>query len=245
MSKPPHGPGHDHLDIFKKCQEFTTADDIKKAGIFPYFRVISSAQDPVVIMDGREVVMLGSNNYLGLTNHPEVKQAAIDAIVKYGTGCAGSRFLNGTLDIHVQLEEKLAAFMKKPAAVTFSTGFQVNLGVISCLLHRGDVAYLDRLDHACIIDGARLGFGSVIKFDHNDMDDLERRLALRGPGKSALTVVDGVFSMEGDIIDLPKLVDITRRHGSRVMVDDAHGIGVLGSTAGAPRSTSGSRTRSI
>ena len=147
------------MDIFQKCFDFRDADDIKEAGLYPYFRTISSAQDPVVIIDGREVVMLGSNNYLGLTNHPEVKEAARDAIAKYGTGCAGSRFLNGTLDIHVELEEKLARFVKKPAAVTFSTGFQVNLGAISCLLERGDVVYLDKLDHACIIDGARLGFG--------------------------------------------------------------------------------------
>jgi 8-amino-7-oxononanoate synthase len=179
-------------------------------------------------MDGRQVVMLGSNNYLGLTNHPEVKEAARAAIAKYGTGCAGSRFLNGTLDIHVELEEKLAAFMKKPAAVTFSTGFQVNLGAISCLVERGDLVYLDKMDHACIIDGARLGFGSVVKFNHHDMGDLERRLRLRDASKGALIVVDGVFSMEGDIVDLPRLVELAGEHGCRLMVDDAHGIGVLG-----------------
>jgi 8-amino-7-oxononanoate synthase len=162
------------VDIFEKCRKFRDADIIKEAGLYPYFRTISSAQDPVVTIDGKPVIMLGSNNYLGLTNHPEVKRAAQDAIAKYGTGCAGSRFLNGTLDIHVKLEEKLAVFMHKPAAVTFSTGFQVNLGVISCLVERGDMVYLDKLDHACIIDGARLGFGSVVKFNHNDMEDLER-----------------------------------------------------------------------
>ncbi len=216
------------MDIFQKCVDFRDADAVKEAGLYPYFRTITSAQDPVVTMDGREVVMLGSNNYLGLTNHPEVKEAAQAAIAKYGTGCAGSRFLNGTLDIHVQLEEKLAAFMGKPAAVTFSTGFQVNLGVISCLVERGDIVYLDKMDHACIIDGARLGFGTVIKFDHNDMDDLERRLSLRDARRGTLIVVDGVFSMEGDIVNLPRLVELAAAHGCRLMVDDAHGIGVLG-----------------
>jgi 8-amino-7-oxononanoate synthase len=181
-----------------------------------------------VTIDGKPVVMLGSNNYLGLTNHPEVKRAAQDAIAKYGTGCAGSRFLNGTLDIHIELEEKLAAFMNKPAAVTFSTGFQVNLGVISCLVERGDVVYLDKLDHACIIDGARLGFGSVVKYHHNDMEDLGRRLQAHDAKKAALVVVDGVFSMEGDVVDLPGLVRVAKPHGCRLMVDDAHSIGVFG-----------------
>ncbi len=221
-------PAKPPADVFQKCFDFHEADEVKAAGLYPYFRTISSAQDPVVTIDGREVVMLGSNSYLGLTNHPEVKQAAVAAVARYGTGCAGSRFLNGTLDLHVQLEERLAAFMRKPAAVTFSTGFQVNLGVISCLVERGDVVYLDRLDHACIIDGARLSFGSVVKFDHNDAADLARRLAHRDPSKGALVVVDGVFSMEGDVVDLPGIVAAARQHGARVMVDDAHGIGVLG-----------------
>ena len=216
------------MDIFEKCQQFRIADDIKDAGLYPYFRTISSGQDPVVVIDGEPVVMLGSNNYLGLTSHPEVKRAAQDAIAKYGTGCAGSRFLNGTLDIHIQLEEKLAEFMHKPAALTFSTGFQVNLGVISCLVERGDIVYLDKLDHACIIDGARLGFGSVVKFHHNDMQDLRKRLELHDSKKAALVVVDGVFSMEGDIVNLPELVEVAEKHRCRVMVDDAHGIGVLG-----------------
>ncbi len=216
------------MDIFEKCYKFRDADVVKEAGLYLYFRTISSAQDPVVTIEGKPVLMLGSNNYLGLTNHPEVKRAAQDAIAKYGTGCAGSRFLNGTLDIHIQLEEKLAAFMNKPAAVTFSTGFQVNLGVISCLVERGDVVYLDKLDHACIIDGARLGFGSVVKFNHNDIEDLGRRLKVHDARKAALVVVDGVFSMEGDVIDLPALVKVARAHSCRVMVDDAHGIGVFG-----------------
>ena len=216
------------MDIFTKCFDFRDADEVKDVGLYPYFRTISSAQDPVVSMHGREIVMLGSNNYLGLTNHPEVKAAAQQAIARYGTGCAGSRFLNGTLDIHIQLEERLAEFMRKPAALTFSTGFQVNLGTISCLVERGDVVYLDKLDHACIIDGARLGFGSVVKFQHNDAKDLEKRLELRDRNKGAMLVVDGVFSMEGDIVHLPALVDVASRHECRVMVDDAHGIGVLG-----------------
>ncbi len=216
------------MDIFKKCYEFADADRIKEAGLYLYFRTISSAQDPVVTIDGHEVVMLGSNNYLGLTNHPEVKEAARAAVAKYGTGCAGSRFLNGTLDIHLELEEKLARFVNRPRALTFSTGFQVNLGVISCLLERGDVVYLDKLDHACIIDGARLGFGGVVKYNHNDMADLERRLAVRDATKAGLIAVDGVFSMEGDIVNLPELVRVAERHHCRVMVDDAHGIGVLG-----------------
>jgi 8-amino-7-oxononanoate synthase len=216
------------VDIFEKCRSFREADVVKEAGLYLYFRTISSAQDPVVTIDGRPVVMLGSNNYLGLTNHPEVKRAAQDAIAKYGTGCAGSRFLNGTLDIHVRLEERLAAFMKKPAALTFSTGFQVNLGVISCLVERGDIVYLDKLDHACIIDGARLGFGSVVKFDHNDMEDLERRLQVHDARKAAMIVVDGVFSMEGDVVNLPGLVKVAKAHRCRIMVDDAHSIGVFG-----------------
>jgi 8-amino-7-oxononanoate synthase len=228
MSAEPKRELKDCVDIFKKCYDFRDADEVKEAGLYPYFRTISSAQDPIVTMDGHEVVMLGSNNYLGLTNHPEVKAAAQQAIERYGTGCAGSRFLNGTLDIHVELEEKLAAFMNKPAAVTFATGFQVNLGTISCLIERGDAVYLDKLDHACIIDGARLGFGTVIKFNHNDTDDLARRLALRDRGKGAMIVVDGVFSMEGDIVDLPALAALAQQHGCRLMVDDAHGIGVLG-----------------
>ncbi|MFH1176063.1 MAG: aminotransferase class I/II-fold pyridoxal phosphate-dependent enzyme [Acidobacteriota bacterium] len=217
-------------DIFQKCYDFQDADAVKRAGLYLYFRTISSAQDPMVLMDGHEVVMLGSNNYLGLTNHPEVKAAAQAAIARYGTGCAGSRFLNGTLDIHVELEEKLAVFMNKPAAVTFSTGFQVNLGTISCLLERGDIVYLDKLDHACIIDGARLGFGSAVKFDHNDAADLQRRLELRDPARGAMIVVDGIFSMEGDVVNLPELVALAKQYGCRIMVDDAHGIGVLGAS---------------
>ncbi|HKB69929.1 MAG TPA: pyridoxal phosphate-dependent aminotransferase family protein [Thermoanaerobaculia bacterium] len=197
------------------------------AGLFPYFRVIESAQDPEVRIAGRTLVMLGSNNYLGLTNHPKVKEAAAQAVVRYGSGCAGSRFLNGTLGIHIELEEKLARFMGKEAAVTFSTGFQVNLGAIACLVERGDFVYLDKQDHACIIDGARLSFGTTKKFAHNDASDL-RRLMDDGGHKGRLIVVDGVFSMEGDIANLPELVDVAQQFGAGIMVDDAHGLGVLG-----------------
>jgi len=217
------------VDVFQKCTESAARPDtIRAAGIYPYYRVIQSAQDPVVLHEGRELVMLGSNNYLGLTNHPEVKRAAAEALERYGTGCAGSRLLNGTLEIHVQLEEKLAEFMGREAALTFATGFQVNLGVLSCLLDRSDVAILDALDHACIIDGCRLGFGKTYKYRHNDMAELEKKLRVAGDDKGKLIVVDGVFSMEGDLADLPAIVALKNRYGARLMVDDAHGLGVFG-----------------
>ncbi len=216
------------MDVFQKCFDFREAEAVRETGLYPYFRTISSAQDPVVEMGGAHLVMLGSNNYLGLTNHPEVKEAAAAALATYGTGCAGSRFLNGTLDIHERLEEELADFMGREAVVTFSTGFQVNLGVLSCLLDRHDVGFLDNLDHACIIDGARLGFGKLVKFRHNDMHDLAERLVAWDGERGKLIVVDGVFSMEGDLADLPGLVRLKRDHGARLMVDDAHGVGVFG-----------------
>jgi 8-amino-7-oxononanoate synthase len=216
------------LDIFKKCHEFGLARDVRAAGMYPYFREISSQQDPVVEIDGRKLVMLGSNNYLGLTSHPAVKEAAAAALARYGTGCAGSRLLNGTLDLHVALEERLAAFSRREAALTFSTGYQVNLGVLSCLLERHDVAVLDALDHASILDGARLGFGKIYKFKHNDMASLEQKLSAVPEGWGCLLVVDGVFSMEGDLAPLPEIVRLKRRFGARLMVDDAHGLGVLG-----------------
>jgi 7-keto-8-aminopelargonate synthetase-like enzyme len=190
------------VSFFDKCRSYDEPDRLIASGMFPYFRVIETAQDPEVRVGGRTLVMLGSNNYLGLTNHPKVKEAAAQAVVRYGSGCAGSRFLNGTLGIHVELEEKLARFMGKDAAITFSTGFQVNLGAISCLVERGDLLYLDKQDHACIIDGARLSFGVTKKFAHNDPAEL-RRLMDDGGRKGRLIVVDGVFSMEGDIARLP------------------------------------------
>lgn len=219
----------ENMDLFEKCYKFTAAKELQQAGIYPFFRMIESAQDPVVTMNGRKMIMIGSNNYLGLTNHPKVKEAAIDAIRRYGTGCAGSRFLNGTLDIHVQLEEKLARFMRREAALIFSTGFQVNLGVISALVGKDDVVIIDKMDHASILDGCRLSYGEVKRFRHEDMADLERLLAEKN-GRGTLVVVDGVFSMEGDIIDLPKVLELCRKYGARLMVDDAHGIGVLGKT---------------
>jgi len=216
------------VDVFRKCFDFRDADEVRKLGVYPYFRTIASGQDPVVSMDGHRVIMLGSNNYLGLTNHPEIKDAAERALRAYGSGTAGSRFLNGTLDIHVELEDRLAEFMGRDAALCFSTGFQVNLGVISSLVGRRDVAILDNLDHACILDGARLSYGRVLKFGHNDMASLEERLRSVGGESGALIVVDGVFSMEGDIADLPAIVELKRHFGARLMVDDAHGIGVMG-----------------
>lgn len=215
-------------DVFDKCREYTFASEIREHGVYQFFREITSGQDPVVCIDGRDMIMFGSNNYLGLASHPEVKQAAIAAVEKYGTGVAGSRLLNGTLDLHVELEERLARFMNREAALVFSTGYQVNLGVLSCLLGRQDVAILDSLDHACIIDGVRLGFSKIVKFAHNDMDDLAARLSRIKPELGRMIVVDGVYSMEGDLCPLDRLVEIKKEHGVRLMVDDAHGIGVFG-----------------
>lgn len=221
----PHAP----IAFFDKCRNYDLIDRLKGAGMYPFFRVIESAQEPEVVVGGRTLIMLGSNNYLGLTNHPKVKEASIAAVKKYGTGCGGSRFLNGTLDIHEQLEEKLAHFMRKPAAVIFATGFQVNLGTVACLVDRHDVVYLDRQDHACIVDGARLGMGEVRKFRHNVPDDLRRVMQSdNGDTHGRFIIVDGVYSMEGDICRLPEIVKIAQGFGAGVMVDDAHGIGVLG-----------------
>jgi 8-amino-7-oxononanoate synthase len=216
--------------LFEKCHRYDVAERVRNAGVYSFFRVIESAQEPEVVCDGRRMVMLGSNNYLGLTNDPRVKEAAIDAVRKYGSGCAGSRFLNGTLDLHVRLEERLARFMRKEAAVTFATGYQVNLGAISCLVGKGDVVYLDKQDHACIIDGARLAFGEVRKFKHNDARDLARQMRNDTAARGRMIVVDGVFSMEGDIAPLPEIVAAAREFDAAVMVDDAHGIGVLGAS---------------
>ena len=215
-------------DVFDKCREYTFASEIREHGVYQFFREITSGQDPVVCIDGNDMVMFGSNNYLGLASHPEVKQAAIAAVEKYGTGVAGSRLLNGTLDLHVELEERLANFMNREAALVFSTGYQVNLGVLSCLLGRQDVAILDSLDHACIIDGVRLGFSKIVKFAHNDMDDLAAKLSRIKPELGRMIVVDGVYSMEGDLCPLDRLVEIKKEYGVRLMVDDAHGIGVFG-----------------
>jgi 8-amino-7-oxononanoate synthase len=197
------------------------------AGIYPYFRPIESDQDTVVQMKGKPVLMLGSNNYLGLTNHPKVKEAAIEAVRQYGTGCAGSPFLNGTLQIHVECQDRLAEFMQKEAALVFSTGFQANLGAISTLVARHGYVVTDSLDHASIIDGARLSFGRMVKFRHNDPNDLER--VLKGlDHKPKLVITEGVFSMEGDIVKLPEIIQVCQKYDADLMLDDAHGIGVLG-----------------
>ena len=217
------------MGIFDKCTNYKDPDKVIEAGVYPYFRTIESQQDPVVIMDGREVVMCGSNNYLGLTSHPKVKEAAIEAIRKYGTGCAGSRFLNGTLDIHVELEEKLAQFFRKEGALVYATGYQTNIGVLSTVVGRGDVAISDRVNHASIVDGLRLSLGEVRKFKHNDMEDLDRVL-VREADRNKMVVVDGVFSMEGDLSPLDQIVALREKHEFGLMVDDAHGVGVLGKT---------------
>lgn len=216
-------------DIFKKCRDFTRAKEIMAQGIYPYFTEISSAQETEVIIDNRKVLMLGSNSYLGLTCHPKVKEAAIQALEKYGSGCAGSRFLNGTLDIHRELEERLAGFFRKEDSLVFSTGFQTNLGTIATLVGKSDKVIIDRLDHASIIDGTRLAFGKMKKYLHNDMNDLERVLA-QCDNNGKLVVVDGVFSMEGDIARLPEITKLCQKYEARLLVDDAHAVGVLGKT---------------
>ena len=216
-----------HL-LQEKLAHYTAPQEAQAKGIYPYFRKIESEQDTEVIIDGRRVLMFGSNAYLGLTNHPKLKEAAIAATEKYGTGCAGSRFLNGTLDSHLELEQRLAQFVGKDDAIIFSTGFQVNLGVISCLLGREDYIIWDELDHASIIEGIRLSFAKSVKFRHNDMASLERRLAQCAPDKVKLIIVDGVFSMEGDVCNLPEIVKLAERYNATVMVDEAHGFGVLG-----------------
>ena len=213
------------MGIFEKCHNYTDPDKVQEAGMYPYFRVIESQQDPAVTMGGKQVVMCGSNNYLGLASHPKVKEAAIEAIKKYGTGCAGSRFLNGNLDIHVELEEKLAGFFGKEGALVFATGYQTNLGVLSSLVCRGEMAISDRQNHASIVDGLRLSHGEVRKYKHNDMEDLEKVLEHEAD-RNKLLVVDGVFSMEGDIAHLDRIVGL--REWAR--------------QEGEPPSTSASRT---
>jgi len=216
------------MDLFDKCNTFTRAEEAMEADLYPYFTPIQEVWGNKVKVRNKEMVMVGSNNYLGLLDHPKVKQAAQAAIDRYGVATCGSRFLNGTLDIHVELENRLAAFMKKEAALTFSTGFQTNQGIISTLIGKGDAVLMDRMDHASIIDACRLSFGDVYKFKHNDMADLERILSSLSPDQGKLIVVDGVFSMEGDVADLPGIVKLAKKYQSRIMVDDAHGLGVMG-----------------
>ncbi|HAL65946.1 MAG: 8-amino-7-oxononanoate synthase [Bacteroidetes bacterium 38_7] len=212
----------------QKMSKYDIPQRAQQMGVYPYFRVIESEQDTVVKINGKDVLMFGSNSYLGLTNHPKIKEAAKQAIDKYGSGCAGSRFLNGTLDIHIKLEEKLAEFVQKDAAIIFSAGFLVNAGVIPTLTGRDDYIILDGLDHASIIEGRRLSFSQAFKYRHNDMSSLEKILKQCKPDKIKLIVVDGIFSMEGDIVDLPGIVELAQKYNATIMVDDAHSIGVIG-----------------
>ena len=216
------------MDLFQKCYEPSPADQARAAGIYPYFHEISSKQHSEVIMDGRRTIMLGSNNYLGLTSDERVIDAACRALKELGAGCSGSRFLNGTLTLHKKLESELAEFLGKQAAMTWSTGFQTNLGIISALCGRHDIIFFDRANHASLMDASRLSFSKLVKYEHNDMTDLSQKLKDAPAERGKLIVVDGVFSMEGDLADLPEIVSLAKRYNARVMVDDSHGIGVLG-----------------
>ena len=216
------------IDLFEKCRKPSLASELKEKGIYPYFHALESRQAPEVIMEGRRRIMLGSNNYLGLTTCPEVIEAGIKAFEQYGTGCSGSRFLNGTLEMHLELEAELAKFLRKEAVVTFSTGFQSNLGIISAIVGRGDVVICDKENHASIYDGCKLSYGKMLRFDHADMEDLERQLQKVPENAGCLIVTDGVFSMGGDIANLPEICALAQKYGARVMVDDAHGLGVIG-----------------
>ncbi len=223
------------MDIFDKCLEFTKVEDYKERGIYPYFFPISENYGPRVVMEGREIIMIGSNNYLGLTKDPRVQEAAIRAIEKFGTSCSGSRFLNGTYELHVELEARLAKFVKKEAALMFSTGYQTNVGAIYTILDKNSVVITDKTNHACLFDGILLAKGTnpgmvMRRYKHNDMDDLERVISTVDPELPKLIITDGVFSMEGDIVKLPRLLRIAKTHRARVYVDDAHGMGVLGKT---------------
>ena len=216
------------MDLFAKCYAPSMADQYREKGIYPYFRALETRQGPEVVMEGKRRIMLGSNNYLGLTSCPEVVEAGIKALEEFGTGCSGSRFLNGTLTLHLELEDELARFLRKEAVMTFSTGFQSNLGIISALVGRSDYMILDRENHASIYDGTRLSFGKMLRYRHGDMADLERCLQQVPESAGALIVTDGVFSMGGDIADLPNIVRLAKQYGARVMVDDAHGLGTIG-----------------
>lgn len=214
--------------LFDKCRQFTRAREIQAAGLYPYFKPISESEDTVVVIEGKKRIMLGSNNYLGLTHHPKVLAAATAALHRYGSGCTGSRFLNGSLDLHEQLEAALAEFLGKESCLVFSTGYGANLGLIAGLVGRGETVYLDKFDHACIVDGAKLSFGETVRFNHGDIAGLARKLEQNHSGKGMMIVVDGVYSMEGDIANVPELVKVARRFGAALAVDDAHALGVLG-----------------
>ncbi len=217
-----------HIALFDKCRNYTRAREVQAAGLYPYFKAISRSEDTVVVIEGKERIMMGSNNYLGLTHHPEVLAEARAALERYGSGCTGSRFLNGTLDLHERLEGELAEFLGKESCLVFSTGYQANLGVISGLVGRGDVVFLDKLDHASIVDGAKMSHGETTRFNHGDLASLERKLQRVPEGTGTMVIVDGVYSMEGDVADLPALLRVTQKYGAALAVDDAHSIGVLG-----------------
>lgn len=216
------------MNLFDKCYSFDRAEKVQAAGLYPYFVPIQEARGNKIKVKGRPMIMIGSNNYLGLADHPLAKEAARAAVEKYGVGTCGSRFLTGTIDLHEELEEKLSEFTGREAAITFSTGYQTNLGIISTVAGKGDAIITDRMVHASIIDACRLSFADVHKFKHNDMEDLERILASLGPDQGKLVVVDGVFSMEGDIANLPGIVPLVKKYNARLLVDDAHSIGILG-----------------
>ena len=216
------------MDIFEKCYKRSLVHETKELGIYPYFHALESRQDVEVIMEGKRRIMLGSNNYLGLTTHPEIVEAGIKAFEQYGSGCSGSRFLNGTLEMHLELEAELAKFLRKEAVVTFSTGFQSNLGIISAIVGRNDYVICDKENHASIYDGCKLSYGKMLRYKHNDMEELEKRLMSVPEDCGSLIVTDGVFSMGGDIANLPEIVRLAKKYGARVMVDDAHGLGVIG-----------------
>jgi 8-amino-7-oxononanoate synthase len=216
------------VQIFEKCRQFVKAKEVQAAGMYPYFKPISDSEDTSVVIEGQKRIMLGSNNYLGLTHHPLVLEAASRALSRYGSGCTGSRFLNGTLDLHLQLEAALADFLGKEECLVFSTGYQANLGLISGLISRNEMVYLDKLDHASIVDGAKMSYGDTLRFNHGDLEGLDRMIERTRNAKGAMIIVDGVYSMEGDIANVPELVRIAKKHGLALTLDDAHSIGVLG-----------------
>lgn len=220
------------MDLFEKCRSYTAAKDAMKTGIYPYFIALNENEGTEVVFQGKRLIMCGSNNYLGLTTHPKVREAAIEAIKRYGPSCTGSRFLNGTLALHEQLESELAEWVGKEAALVFSTGMQANLGAVSALIGRDDVVIMDKDDHASIVDGARLGYGKIERYRHNDMDHLAKVLKSIPESAGKLIVVDGMFSMEGDLAPLPDLTKVAKEWGARLMVDDAHSMGVLGEGRG-------------
>jgi len=219
---------HSTIPLFEKCLAFTKVEEVKAQGLYPYFKPISESEDTVVVIEGKKRIMLGSNNYLGLTHHPKVLEAATRALHRYGSGCTGSRFLNGSLDLHVQLEAALSEFLGKDDCIVFSTGYGANLGLISGLVGRGETVFLDKLDHACIVDGAKLSYGDTERFNHADLGALERLLKRSEAARGKLVMVDGVYSMEGDIADLPELAKLCQKYGAALGVDDAHSLGVLG-----------------